>query len=888
MLALAMVLAAAHPSVFFSASDVKALRQAAQTTHASIANHLTGTLNAHLADPAPLPTDYSDPRYFGNQPAVWAFAYQLTGDTRYAEKARQILLTYLTWSDWGFGEVASLGEPDLNEGHFLLGVSAAYDWLEPYLPASEALQIAQRLGTEAQKMADGMPTAWWVDQYLQNHNWINTAGLGLAGLALAGEDPRAATWLSQASQNLLKLSRALGPISDGTWHEGIPYQGYGISMALPFWTALARAGTDYTDLGILRGYGRWFLAAQIPDAGRQVILPFGDFTGNTLQAHVEVLRFAAGRFHDGVAEAAAGRWLSAGTRDSFVPELWYEIFEFLYYDPTVAAVDPHLLPLDSTFTDLQASILRSSWDPGDLELAFKGGPYGGRANFDRVHAGGTPGGWIPWGHDHNDDMSFWLFGSGTWLAPEAVGYDAGANASNSNPANQTAYHNSLLVDGQGELGDLRVSDSNWNNAWFWQRDASLLPTLSTADYALSGGRGAGLFAASLGLTQWDRMLLLARHRYVLVHDDVQASAAHAYDWICHFQDGVNVDTASGWVQGVNKKGQSLGVRVISPAAWSFTTGSQTAPLMNLFDPDGQTSWVRVRPAVSAARAQFLTALVPIAAAQWASRPRIDALSSSDPGAGAVVAPGSALEERWIFAGPAADGRAAGDLALAQSLAGLAVRDASGSPRRTVLFGRGKLSDLGGSRMLLSTLSARSLEVDLQGALLVVSGDSIQDFRAFAPAASSVTINGRAAAVSFASGLVIWPPEAAPDGGTGGADAGGADAGADAGPTRSGDAGTPEAGDGGSAPSPDAGVSLPPDAGALNSYDAGSVPVALSFVGGASGCGCSSRGSGNPSAFFGLGLLVAFLSSRRRRRQRAGRAAAEAAEVKFDTCPAVVP
>ena len=861
MFALAMVLAAAHPNLFFSASEVPALRQAAHGTHASIANHLTSTLDGHLGDPAPQPTDYDDPRFFGNQPAVWAFAYQLTGDTRYAEKARQILLTYLTWSDWGFGEVANLGEPDLNEGHFLLGVSAAYDWLEPYLAPAEATRIAQRLGAEAQKMSDGMPNAWWVDQFVQNHDWINTAGLGLAGLALAGEDARAAGWLSQASQNLARLSQVLGPISDGTWHEGIPYQGYGISMSLPFWTALARTGVDYTDLGLLRGYGKWFLSTQVPGAPRQVILPYGDFTGNTLQAHVEILRYAAGRFHDGVAETAAQRWLAAGSRGSFVPELWYEVFELLYYDPSVAAIDPHTLPLDQTFSDLQATILRSSWDAGDLELAFKAGPYGGRANFQRVQTKGAPGGWLSWGHDHNDDMSFYLYGNGTWLAPEAVGYDASSNAGAANPANQTAYHNSLLVDGQGELGDLRLSDSNWNNAWFWQRDASLLPTLSTADYALSGGRGAGLFAASLGLTQWDRMLVLARHRYVLVHDDVQASAPHAYDWICHFQDGVNVDAASGWVQGVNKNGQSLGVRVLSPAAWTFTTGSQTAQLMNLFDPDGQTAWVRVRPAVSASHAQFLTALVPLAAAQWAERPRIDALSSSDPGAGAVVAPGSALEERWIFAGPASDGRAAGDLALTQSLAGVAVRDAIGTPRRTVLFGRGKLSDQGGARVLLSTLSAQSLEADLQGTVLSVSGDGITDFRAFAPAAKSVSINGRAAAASFIGGLVIWPAESAPDAGS---DAGPIDAGSpegnpvDAGPSEGGP------GDAGSSPSPDAGGGKGPDAGAVSSYDAGSVPVALSFVGGSSGCGCSSSQSGNSGLLFGLGLLLAAREARRRR------------------------
>src|SRR5204862_6751348 len=76
---LCVLVGATHPSVFFSASDVPALRQAAQTTHASIASHYTSLLDQHLGDPTPSATEYDDFRFLGNQVAVWAFGYQLTG-----------------------------------------------------------------------------------------------------------------------------------------------------------------------------------------------------------------------------------------------------------------------------------------------------------------------------------------------------------------------------------------------------------------------------------------------------------------------------------------------------------------------------------------------------------------------------------------------------------------------------------------------------------------------------------------------------------------------------------------------------------------------------------------------------------------------------------------
>jgi hypothetical protein len=789
------LIAAAHPSLFFGASDVPALRQAAQTTHASIASHITALLDAHLNDPTPSPGEYDDYRFLGNQVAVWAFGYQLTGNTQYAAIARSQLLTYASWSSWDNGEIASLGGPDLNTAHMLLGNAVAYDWIYETLSANDRATIATRIGVEAQKVATYLPDAWWIDQYLQNHNWIDTAGLGMAALALQGEDARAAGWLSLVQTDLDNLKATIGQIPDGSWHEGLPYEGYGLSMALPFWQAMRRAGADYTDMGLLRGYGMMLLYAGVPDSPRQVILPFGDFTHWPGWQAVQISRFGAGRFGDGFAEAAAQRYIQAVGRGTFLPEAWYDVFEFIGYDPTVAAADPGILPLDRTFGDIGSSTLHSTWSTGDLALGFKAGVYGGLANFNRLAVQGSPaGGWIDWGHDHNDDLSFWLFGRGVWLAPEAMGYDAGRSTDYQYPANQTAYHNVLLVDGQGQLGDTRVSDSNWNNPWFFSRIATpLFPATGTADYAIAGGKGSQLFASTLGITRWDRIVVLARGRYALLRDDIEAAAAHDYDWICHFSDGVSVDTTSGWVQGTGKSGQSLGVRVLAPASWTATTGTQTAELMDQFDPDAQVSWVRVRPSPKAAAAQFLSALVPVAASQWASRTPVNQLDVGDVGAGAVVAPGSALEERWIFARVGAAGKTAGDLVLTGSQAGMAGRDATGSPVRAALFGQGSLSDQNGARLLLSTQSASAIEAKLSGSALAVTGNPVHDFQAYAPAAASVTLNGVPIDVTLESGIVTYPARPPP---------------ADAGPP---DAGPPDAG-GPDAGSPDAGT---PDAGDLD-------------------------------------------------------------------------
>ena len=168
---LSALIAASHPSLFFNSSDVPTLRSAATTTHAEIASHITRILDQHQNDPAPTPIDYDDFRFHGNQVAVWAFAYQITGNTSYSDKARQQLLTYLTWSDWSNGEyIPPNFPPDLNQAHMLIGVAAAYDWIYETLSAADRSAISTRLGDEANKVAVNLPNAWYAPQYLQGHN----------------------------------------------------------------------------------------------------------------------------------------------------------------------------------------------------------------------------------------------------------------------------------------------------------------------------------------------------------------------------------------------------------------------------------------------------------------------------------------------------------------------------------------------------------------------------------------------------------------------------------------------------------------------------------------------------------------------------------------------
>src|SRR5207302_6192259 len=128
------------------------------------------------------------------------------------------------------------------------------------------------------------------------------------------------------------------------------------------------------------------------------VLPFAGFAHRPAQQTLQILRCTAARFRDGYAETAAEPYIAGVGRGTFLPEMWYDIFEFIAYDPTVTAADVHTLPLDSQFPDIGAAVLHSSFDKGDFAVGFKAGVFGGKLNSNRVMNGGTPcGGLIGWG-----------------------------------------------------------------------------------------------------------------------------------------------------------------------------------------------------------------------------------------------------------------------------------------------------------------------------------------------------------------------------------------------------------------------------------------------------------------------------------------------------------
>ncbi len=741
-------LAGPHPSLFFEAAQVEGLRQKAQSTHQTIYQPLlkgtTGYLDTTISSSGKVTwkstgstKQLGDRREIGNLLVVFAFVSQVSTDSRYVDLAKGWLLAVSSW-----GNLDLDGSHDLMQAHLLGGLAVAYDLLAPRLTAAEATKVRATLQQNAAALAQvSKGGAWWADEYLQNHNWINHAAIGLTALATRGELPDSTTqpWLDLSVSNARKVKQVMDLVTDGTYHEGTGYLLYGLSWYLPFVSALKKStGIDVGDLGLVKHFPRAFAYSQLPERPSQYLLMHGDFYGFSPDMGLMPLRYAATRYRDPVAQATADTWMRGTSASSYAPELNQRVFEFLYYDPSVGSKDLRTLPLDWYGDNQQAAVFRSGWGKGSLLFALKNGPYGGMAGWKWLQSGMEPRGVLNFGHNHADDNGFYLYGNGSWLAPEAAGYYIGHASSPGPKANQTVFHNSLTIDGVGQLGEgvRDRSDSAAAYSWYLGRKGGIPFFGSSEHFGYTIGDGSTLYASTTGLRRWDRHALFLDRRWVVLRDVVQATKSHVYRWSCHFMNGATRE--GSWIHGRGENSQALGVAVVAPASFDATFTQQKPVQIQRLNSAGYVVNAEVKPTTASANATFLTALVPTPESAWASRPTVKALDAKVPDAGLTVTEGT-ISSSAIFNDLPEQRRVAGGLVLT-GLSGV-VRYEGTTPTRVLLVRGTSLSDA--SRTLISQGSATGLlEADgLNAETLRLSGTALSTPRVHAPRATRVLWNG---------------------------------------------------------------------------------------------------------------------------------------------------
>ncbi len=158
-----------------------------------------------------------------------SYAYRMSGDKKYAQRAEKEMLKAANFTDWNPSHFLDVGE-------MTMALAIGYDWLYAQLsPQSkqiiEAAIIEKGLNPSFDKRYN-----WFVDAV---HNWNQVCHTGMTYGALAvweKEPTLAAKIVNRAIEKIAIPMKHYGP--DGAYPEGVGYWEYGTSFNVMFLSAI--------------------------------------------------------------------------------------------------------------------------------------------------------------------------------------------------------------------------------------------------------------------------------------------------------------------------------------------------------------------------------------------------------------------------------------------------------------------------------------------------------------------------------------------------------------------------------------------------------------------------------------------------------------------------
>lgn len=384
-----------HPRLLFTAADEKRIKKLAKTNEllAEIINQVNKNAERMLTEPVIVFKRSKRKRlvYLGSSRHAIAritalsMAYRMTGDKRFAERARKEMLAGVAHKNWNASHFLDLAE-------LCHGLAIGYDWL--YDTLSEKDRTAIRNAIIEKALKPGLKTydgrGWSPSWHHQRSNWnqVCNAGLLMGALAIADEEP------TIARKTVLHV---LGSIPygmthyapDGAYREGIGYWRYGTSFNVILINALETAlGNDF-GLCKTKGFDKtgFFVLQMVGPRGRS--FNFADGGGSGFgPAHC--MFWLGKKFNEPGFSWYESKYLKAAFAGCKKSGKTYKMYYFghgRYFPLTIAWFDGRAkapTQLDAFFDGfVPIAAMRSSWDKDGIYLAFKGGNNrAGHAHLD--------------------------------------------------------------------------------------------------------------------------------------------------------------------------------------------------------------------------------------------------------------------------------------------------------------------------------------------------------------------------------------------------------------------------------------------------------------------------------------------------------------------------
>ena len=303
-----------------------------------------------------------------------SFAYRVTADTRYAERAEKEMLTVAAFNDWNPSHYLDVAE-------MTTGMAIGYDWLYQYLSPNSRNTIAASIITLGLTPSLNEKKMSWLTS-TNNWNQVCNTGMALGALAVYETNPELANRIVNRSIEAIKIPmKEYGP--DGAYPEGPGYWQYGTSYNTLFLTAIEKAfGSDY-GLSQIKGFlqSGYFMLNMASTRGES--FNYSD-AGNSVESVTPAIYWFKNKTSDNSILYSQQIFLKAAkpsdlAKDRFLPALLIWAKDVQFSKITIPA--NHLWVGQGP---TPVAFMRTSWDnPNALYVGLKGGsPSTNHAHMD--------------------------------------------------------------------------------------------------------------------------------------------------------------------------------------------------------------------------------------------------------------------------------------------------------------------------------------------------------------------------------------------------------------------------------------------------------------------------------------------------------------------------
>nr|WP_314897845.1 heparinase II/III family protein [uncultured Flavobacterium sp.] len=446
-------------------------------------------------------------------------AYRMTGDSRFAERMKQILLNSISQKSWEGQDLLQRSpawKGGLGTAHTSYYMAIGYDCAYNYLTLADRKKIAEgivKLGIKP-AMDDWLSPETNIHTFdTMGHNWWSACVdmAGFAALAVKAEIPEAQKWATEISETATEWVNFSGNVMDnkpmtfgrdGGFYESINYASFGFSQYLLFRYAFQNVlpGVKLPEVPAMEKMADFFIQTTYYTKDAPMSINFGDGSMKRNGNSCVLLLWNLGVHKDRYAW-----YLQKTMKGSDKEGLEMDSPQGLILHPDFSnqkELKTPDLPESKLFSDLGWATLRDSWKDNATMLGIKSG--------------------TTWNHAHADAGSFILFHNGKNLL-----IDSG-NSSYGRPEYTEYYcqseaHNVALFNGKAQ---------SRKDPYFGVKNEGHLYNLLETDkmkyiYADATGPTSQWFSRNYRHFLWIGDV-------ILVMDDLESYEPGKFEWLLHY------------------------------------------------------------------------------------------------------------------------------------------------------------------------------------------------------------------------------------------------------------------------------------------------------------------------------------------------------------------